>query len=137
VAPTLKWGLGLGIVVALVDTLSAFLARGHPPESDLAQYIALADQLANVVLFSIVGVRVGRETGIARAAAEAGVLAGVIAGAVAVSIPYVLPGAPFSPSTSRDVVGTLALNVAMGGLLALLNGWLVTRSDASRQGRRG
>ncbi len=134
-SPTLKWGLSIGILVALVDVISAVATRDLSPESATAQYIGLIDQLANVVLFSMAGLRVGRETGVPRAAAEAGVLAGVIAGLVAILMPFVLPGAPSTPATGRDMVGVLALNVAMGGVLGLLNGWLASRAGATRAGR--
>jgi hypothetical protein len=135
VSPTLKWGLSIGILVAMVDVISIVATRDMNPESGTAQYIGLIDQLANVVLFSMAGLRVGRETGIPRAAAEAGVLAGVIAGIAAIVTPLALPGAALSPTTGRDMVGTLALNVAMGGLLALFNGWLASRAGATRPGR--
>jgi hypothetical protein len=116
-----------GSLVALADTLTLLATRGMPAEGDTAQILAAADQVLNVVLFSIVGIKVGRATGIVRSAAEAGVLAGAIAGAVAVAALYLFPDGSAGSISSQQVVGTLALNVAMGGVLALVNGWIATR----------
>ena len=125
--PTLRWGVGIGLLVAAFDTLAFVVSRWFTPDSDAAAYIALADQFANVVLFSLVGLRVGRQTRVVRAAAEAGVLAGIVAGLVALGIGVLMPSAEQPMNTPRDVIATLALNIAMGGVLALLNGWIATR----------
>jgi hypothetical protein len=127
VSPILTWGLLTGCLVAAADTATLFAARGLPPEGDTAQILVAADQVVNVILFSIAGIKVGRATGIVRSAAEAGVLAGVLAGAVAVAALYLFPEGASGPVGAQEVVGTLALNIAMGGVLALLNGWIATR----------
>ena len=131
----LRAAVGVGIVVALVDALAVLTGRGLAPESDSAQYIAAADQIVNVALFSLLGYRVGKATRVARTAAEAGVLAGVIAGLAAIVLLVVLPDAAAGPVTGREVVGTLALNVAMGGLVSLANGWLGSRAEQGRRDR--
>ena len=132
----LRAALAVGIVVALVDALAVLTGRGLAPESDPAQYIAAADQIVNVALFSLLGYRVGKATRVARTAAEAGVLAGAIAGSAAVLLMLALPAATAAgPVTARDVVGTLALNVAMGGLVSLANGWLGSRAEQGRRDR--
>ena len=131
----LRAALAVGIVVALVDALAVLTGRGLAPESDPAQYIAAADQIVNVALFSLLGYRVGKATRVARTAAEAGVLAGAIAGSAAVLLMLTLPAAAAGPVTARDVVGTLALNVAMGGLVSLANGWLGSRAEQGRRDR--
>ena len=133
--PTLRWGLGIGVLVAAIDALSLAVSVTLLGGGEAAQYVALADQIANVMLFSLAGLRVGRQTRLARAAAEAGVLAGVIAGAPANVVALAVPEGAASTLTAREMVGTLALNVAMGGLLALLNGWIASRAAASPRGR--
>jgi hypothetical protein len=127
VSPVLAWGLLVGVLVAVADTVTLLVTRGLPPEGDTAQILAAADQVVNVVLFSIVGIKVGRATGVVRSAAEAGVLAGALAGAVAVATMYLVPVDSPGAISAQQVVGTLALNVAMGGVLAMLNGWIATR----------
>ncbi len=126
-SPTLRWGLLAGSLVAIADVLTLLAVRGLPTESDTAQVLAAADQVVNVILFSLAGIRVGRATGLARSAAEAGVLAGALAGGVAVAALYLLPHPAGDPVTTQAVVSTLSLNVAMGGVLALLNGWIASR----------
>jgi len=128
VSPILKWGLGVGFAIVLLDAAGVFASRSLPLDSDARQYVDLADNLANIVLFSLAGLRVGRETGIVRAAAEAGVLAGAVAGAVASLYPFLLPDPAGPPPTLQTVVEVLAWNIAMGGVLALLNGWIGSRS---------
>jgi hypothetical protein len=135
-SPILKWGLGIGFVIIVVDTLSVFATRRVGPESDPAQYIALVDQFANVLLFSVLGRRVALLVGIVRAAAEAGVLDGAVAGLAAIAVTAVFPQADVPPST-REMVGTLAFNVAMGGIVALISAFIATRAQASRAGRSG
>ena len=130
-SPILKWGLGVGLMVAAVDSFSLYASRGLAPDGDAAQYIAIGDQLANVILFSLAGLRVGRETRIVRAAAEAGVLAGTVAGLAAILVPLAVSGSAQAPTTTQQIVGTLALNVAMGGVVAMLNGWAATRRRPS------
>lgn len=103
------------------------------PESPAAPVIAMGDQLINVVLFSVLGLRLGRATGIPRLAAESGVLAGAIAGTVAIVMMVALPAATLPESPVREMIGTMALNIAMGGVLSLLNGWLGARAE--RAGR--
>jgi hypothetical protein len=135
VSPTLKWGILVGSLVALADSISLLVSRAYPVESDAAQYIAVADQVANVVLFSLAGVQVGRATKIVRAAAEAGVMAGVIAGVAATGWAFALPALNPEGVSSQEIIGTFALNVAMGGVLAMLNGWIASRGATSRPGR--
>ena len=131
----LRAAVAVGIVVALVDAVAVFAGRGLAPESDPAQYIAAADQIVNVALFSLLGYRVGKATRLARTAAEAGVLAGAIAGFAAVLLMFALPATAAGPVSARDVVGTLALNIAMGGVVSLANGWLGSRAEQGRRDR--
>lgn len=132
----MAWGLGVGVLVALIDAVAVAVTRGLPSGSDLALYVDAADQLVNVVLYSLVGLRVGRETGVVRSAAEAGVLAGIIAGAAASLSGYIFPDPNVVGDVARQVIGVLALNVAMGGILAWVNGWLSRRPTRNRTPRR-
>lgn len=134
VSPIVGWGIGIGLLIVVVDTVSALAARGLTPESEPAQYIDLADQLANVALYSLVGLRVGRVLKSARAAAEAGVIAGVLAGAAAILLPLIVPDGLTTAATAQRVIGTLAFNVAMGGILAHVNGWLASRPKPGSAG---
>lgn len=127
-SPVLRWGGLTGIVVMLVDTVAAMLSQGFPAESETAATISTIDLAISVFLYALAGFRVGRATGIARAGAEAGTLAGALAGCMAAVLTYLLPnlegGAP-------NPVGIIALNVALGGVLGLFNGWLASRIPES------
>jgi hypothetical protein len=124
VSPVLRWGLLAGIVVMVVDTVSALISQGFPAESDTAQTIVMIDLAVSAFMYALAGFRSGRAMAIARAGAEAGVLAGALAGVLAAVLAYVIPpvdgGAP-------NPVGAIALNVALGGVLGLFNGWLGSR----------
>jgi hypothetical protein len=135
VSPMVRWGVAIGVLIAVIDAISLVAVRALTPESEVGQIVALANQIANVLLYSVAGLRVGRETGVVRSAAEAGVLAGVIAGIAAVLGAYVLNDPTVAPASTQEMIGTLALNVAMGGVLGLLNGWLARRAELSGKRR--
>jgi hypothetical protein len=134
VTPSIVWGVGVGLVIAAIDTLTLVLTS-TTMASQLP--VADADLLANVMLYSLIGFRVGKSTGVVRDAAEAGVLAGVLVAAIAVAVTVAIRPTASTMDSTTDMVGVLAQNIAIGGLLAILSGWLGTRahqdSTASRR----
>ena len=56
-SPSVVWGLGVGLVIAAIDTLSLvlidMLGTSQWPIADI-------DFMANIVLYSLIGFRVGR-----------------------------------------------------------------------------
>ncbi|MDP8923850.1 MAG: hypothetical protein M3O34_13335 [Chloroflexota bacterium] len=128
-SPTLSWGLGAGLVIAVVDALTVFVSANAGPAAEMVQ---LVDLLANIAILSFVGLRVGRTTGVVRAAAEAGVIAGVIAGLAGLAVLYLTRPGP--PPTAMEIVQGLALNVAMGGVIAWLNGFFGARARQAGPG---
>jgi hypothetical protein len=134
VTPSIVWGVGVGLVIAAIDTLTLVLTS-TTMASQLP--VADADLLANVMLYSLIGFRVGKSTGVVRDAAEAGVLAGVLVAAIAVAVTVAIRPTASTMDSTNDMVGVLAQNIAIGGLLAILSGWLGTRahqdSTASRR----
>ena len=128
-SPTWTWGLGAGLVIALVDAL-AVLVKANA--GDAAEVVDLVDLLANVAILSFLGLRLGRLTGVVRSAAEAGVIAGAIAGLAALGLQYVMSSA--GPLSTRDVVQLLAFNVAMGGVIAWMNGFFGVRAREAGAG---
>jgi hypothetical protein len=129
VAPSIVWGIGIGLVIAAIDTVSLVLS-GSP---GMTQWpIADIDFVANVVLYSLIGYRVGRATGVLRDAAEAGVMAGVLVGLIGIAATAVLRPQGQSVDSVTNIVGVMAQNVAIGGVLAILSGWLGTRSRQDR-----
>lgn len=133
--PSVAWGLGLGLLIAIVDTVAVVWigASGTPATFPIADI----DQIANVVLYSLIGYQVGKRTGIVRDAAEGGVIAGVLVATIGVLVPLALPDLRASVTSTTHVVAVFATNVAIGGVLAIITGWVGThaREDASTSRR--
>jgi hypothetical protein len=133
VPPSVVWGIGVGLVIAAIDTLSLVLI-GTVGTSQWP--IADADFVANVVLYSLIGFRVGRVTGVMRDAAEAGVMAGVLVGVIGIVVTLVLRPPTDGIGSTNDFVAVIAQNIAIGGVLAILAGWLGTRAHQDRPAPR-
>jgi len=133
VPPSVAWGLTTGLFVAIVDAASIVLPGSLGVNSDAAKIV---DLMVNVVLFAILGFRVGRWGGIVRDAAEGGVIAGVVAAAIGVAISLLMHVEPPSGSPTNEIVGTFALNIALGGVIAMFSGWYGTIARESGSARR-
>jgi hypothetical protein len=133
VPPSVVWGIGVGLAIAAIDTVSLVLVgmsgTSQWPISDI-------DFLANVVLYTLIGVRVGRSTGIVRDAAEAGVLAGVLVAAIGIVATYVLHPPTGTIDSPNAMIAIVAQNVAIGGVLGILGGWLGSRAVRDRPASR-
>lgn len=125
--------LTTGLLIAVVDT-AAILAPGSLGLS--RDVVEIIDWIANVALYSHLGLRVGRATGVVRDAAEAGVIAAVVVASVAVGVSAMLGATPESESRVQSVVAIYAMNIAMGGVLALVNGWLGSKAHDGGSSRR-
>ncbi|MFN8522439.1 MAG: hypothetical protein U0821_04960 [Chloroflexota bacterium] len=127
-SPILTWGVGIGLAIAAVDTVTFYLTTRVLSGTDFAAYAQLFDELANVLLYTVIGLRVGWAADLVRAAAEGGVIAGALVGILA----WLVASVVFPPEGltlgSRDMVGMLAYNVAMGGILAMIGGYVATRA---------
>ena len=127
--PSVVWGVGVGLVIAAIDTLTLVLmgmdgTSGWP--------IADADFLANVMLYSLNGFRVGKVTGVVREAAEAGVIAALLVAAIGIAATFVIRPPGGGIDSTNEVVGIVAQNIAIGGVLAILTGWLGARAQRER-----
>jgi hypothetical protein len=133
VAPSIVWGLGVGLVIALADAVTVFLtARASTPEWPIAEI----DIMVNVVLYTLIGFRVGKATGLVRDAAEGGVLAGILVSAIGVGFLLLLKPPVDGVESALDVVRLVAQNVALGGLIASVSGWLGSRAGQDGAGSR-
>ena len=122
--PSIVWGLGVGLVIALADAVTIYLtARPTPPELPLAEI----NIMINVALYTLAGFRVGKATGIVRAAAESAVLAAFVVSAIGVAFLMLLRPEIGSIQSTTDVVAILAQNVALGGLIGIVAGWIGSR----------
>ena len=123
-SPSIVWGLGVGLVIALADAVTIFLtARPAPPEFPISEI----DIMINVALYTLIGFRVGRATGLVRDAAESTVLAGFVVSAIGIAFLTLLRPAVGGIDSTSDVVAIVAQNVALGGLIGIVSGWLGSR----------
>ena len=124
-APSIIWGIGVGLIIAAADAVAVFLAGSFDPAYWPIDDI---DMLLNVALFSLIGFRVARATGIVRDAAEAGVLAGVLVGLVGLAVSRLYPPPTGAIDSAIQVVQHLSKNIVLGGCLAIVAGWFGTRT---------
>lgn len=125
-SPSVTWGLGLGLLIAAIDTISVVLIGSGGPSN---VPIADLDQIANVVLYSLIGFQVGKRTGVVRDAAEGGVIAGILVAVIGIGVAFALPAPAGGIRTAADAVAVVAMNVAMGGVLSIITGWVGARSQ--------
>jgi len=128
VAPTIVWGIGIGLVIAAVDTVAYYLT-GTSTATDWP--IEDIDQLVNIVLYALIGFRVGKATGIVRDAAEAGVLAGVLVGLVGLGVARLFPPPTGGLDSPNEIIAQIAWNIVFGGCLAIMSGWFGSRTGQS------
>ncbi len=115
---TLRWGLGVGLALAIIDAVSAEI-RQAVGGTDLTAAIELADLAANLTLYGLAGFRVARAAGAMRAGLEAAVLAGVLVGCSGVAYNLVRGEAPLAV----DAVALVAWNVVLGSLAGAMGAW--------------
>ena len=131
--PSVVWGLTTGLFIAVIDAAAIAIPGSFGISQDVAENV---DLLLNVVLYAALGFRVGRWTGFVREAAEAGVIAGLVAATIGVALSYLVRAEPQSESAMRDIIGTYALNVSIGGVVAWLSGWYGTIARESGPAKR-
>jgi hypothetical protein len=128
VPPTIVWGVGLGLVIAAVDAVAAYLIGTLNPRE---WPVGDIDLLINIALYALIGFRVGKATGMVRAAAEAGVLAGVIVGVISLGIARIFPVPVEEMDANSFMIYQIASNVVYGGLLGIMAGWFGSRASQS------
>jgi len=129
VPPSIVWGIGVGLIIAAVDTAAIVLAGVVNPNDWPIEEI---DNLLNIVLYSLIGLRVGRATGLVRDAAEGGVIAGVVVALIDLAVVRAFPLPTGEMDNPMQVVQHIAWNIVMGGCLAIVTGWFGSR--ASKRG---
>jgi hypothetical protein len=125
VAPSIIWGIGVGLIIAAVDAVTIILAGSVDPQQWPIDDI---DTLVNIALYSLIGFKVGRATGIVRDAAEAGVIAGVLVGLVGLAVARAFPPPTGAIDTPNQMIAQIAWNIVFGGCLAIVAGWFGSRA---------
>jgi len=125
VAPSIIWGIGVGLIIAAADAATIFLAGTVNPTDWPIDDI---DTLVNIALFSLIGFKVGKATGIVRDAAEAGVMAGVLVGLIGLAVARAFPPPTGGMDTPNQWIAQIAWNIAFGGCLSIVAGWFGSRA---------
>lgn len=123
--PSIAWGVGAGLFIALADAVTHFLAA----RSLLTTWpVSEIDLAINVVLYTLIGFRVGKATGLVRDAAEGGVLAGFLVSFILIGFLLLLKPTVNGMDSAIAVVELVARNVALGGVIAIVSGWIGSRA---------
>jgi len=133
VPPSVAWGLTTGLFVAIVDAALTVVPGSLGLSADAAEIV---DLTVNVVLFAILGFRVGRWGGVVRDAAEGGVIAGVVAATIGLAFSLLIPIEPRVGLQTNDIIKSYALNIVLGGVIAMFSGWYGTIARESGSARR-
>jgi hypothetical protein len=133
VPPSVVWGIGVGLLIAAIDTV-ALVLMSTPWATQWP--IGDIDFMANIVLYSLIGFRVGRMTGVIRDAAESGVLAAVIVALLGIAATLALRPSTESINSTNTVIALFAQNIAIGGVLAIVAGWIGSRAHHDRPAPR-
>jgi hypothetical protein len=124
-ASVLRWGLLFGGLVIIADLAARAIVQ-RTLSADDQNLIGTADDIANYVLFSVLGIIVVRETGIMYLGAIAGVFAAlldaIVVAAAGVMAPMPGPTTVEEVFISNLVIGTLFAGVS-GVVYALVQSW--------------
>ena len=125
-SPSIVWGIGIGLIIATADAVTIVLAGRFDPQQWPIDDI---DMLLNIALYSLIGFKVGRATGIVRDAAEAGVIAGVLVGLAGLAVARTFPPPGGGLESANQMIAQIAWNIVFGGCLAIVAGWFGSRAS--------
>ncbi len=121
----------VGGLVIIVDLGTQALMQRNPGQ-DVLEQLDAGNSVANVVLFSILGAVVARQTGRFYLSALAGVLASLLDAAVVIAASMMAP----PPGGNLPVDAYLLKNLAYAVIPAAISGVVVTLIDRSSSGTR-
>jgi hypothetical protein len=130
---TLRWSVLMGGLVIIVDLGTQAIQQRTAPGPDAIGELSTANLIANIVLFSILGAAVARQTGIFYLAALAGLLASILDGIVVATAASMAP--PAGEAMPIDMY--LLQNILIGTIPAAVSGFvasLVDRVSGTRPG---
>jgi hypothetical protein len=128
---TLRWSALIGGLIIIVDLATHALLQRMTGDADVLAELGNANTIANVVLFSILGAVVARQTGIWYLSALAGLIAALLDGIVVATAASLAP----PPGEAMPVDMYLAQNIIIGTVPAAVSGFvssLVERFSRSR-----
>jgi len=113
----LRWVVILGGLVIIVDLGTHAIQQRIAGSGDVLAELTNANLIANVVLFSILGAAVARQTGIFYLGALAGLLASLVDGVVVATAASMAP----PPGEPAPIDVYLATNIAIGTIPAAVS----------------
>jgi len=119
---TVRWAALLGGLVIIVDLGTHAILQRATGDADALAELSNANTIANVVLFSILGAVVARQTGIWYLAALAGFLAALLDGVVVATAASMAP----PPGEPMPVDMYLLQNLVIGTIPAAVSGFVAS-----------
>lgn len=128
----LHWSLMVGGIAIIVDLTTQLVSNRLSGSPDQLGVLDGVNLLLNLVIYSVGGAAVFRETGQVRLAALMGLLAGLFNGLVIGAATVMARPAGLSPEFTADMIWQVSLlqNMLIGTLLASVSAWF------SRLGQR-
>ena len=125
----MRWGVLIGGLVIITDLATRALDQ-RVNSADVQFWIDILDWVVNIVLFSIVGATVVRETRMIYLGALAGMLAGLLDGLIIAATVSMAPMTGDAPPED-NILRNILLGTLFAGVSALMN-WLLLRWHGSR-----
>ena len=137
---SLRFGVLIGGLVIIVDLLTQVIIQ-RTANADDAVAVLQADQIANVLLYVLLGVLVVRDIGLIYGGAAAGLIAGLLDAVVVTAAALLAPHPPPSPdpqALSEQTVLVLgaAQNIVQGVIFAGASGAIYALIQRMPGGRR-
>src|SRR5687768_14757427 len=112
----LRWGLGIGVAIALIDALAVEVARTLT-DQDVVAGIIVVDQFISLALYGWAGYQIGGRLRELRPGLETAVLASLIAGCAAAAYSFWRPlEAPSMTAAVMVVAENVILAAAAGAV---------------------
>ena len=137
---TLRLGVLIGGLVIIADLLTQLIIQ-RTTNADDALAVLQVDQIANVLLYVLLGILMVRDTDLMYAGAVAGLVAGLLDAVVVTAAALLVPHPPPSPdpqelSEQMILVLGAAQNIAQGVIFAGASGVIYTLVQRLPGGRR-
>jgi hypothetical protein len=126
-----RWGVLIGGLVIIADLATKAMTQGSVSADD-ASAIAAADQLANWVLYSILGIAIVRQTGVIYSGALAGLLAAVLDAILVAAVNWLTPPVPSLPEIQALFISNVVTGTLFSGVSGIVYGTVQRLSGGRR-----
>jgi len=119
---TLRWSVLIGDLVIIVDLGTQAIQQRSAPTPDAIAELSQANLILNIILFSVLGAAVTRQTGLFYFAALAGLMASVLDGIVVATAASMAP----PPGDQMPIDMYLLQNILIGTIPATVAGFVTS-----------